>query len=74
MNQPLRLSPELILNEYHVQLANAHGELIRARCTISILEHDRNQAWARVAELEEELRGRKSAEAETIHVGSSPGV
>lgn len=74
MNQPVRISAEMVLNEYHNRLAAANGELIRAACTISVLEADRNQAWARVAQLEEELRGRTHDETEAIHIGSPPGV
>lgn len=72
-SEPIKLSAEDVLNEYHNRLAGMMGESIRHACVIARLEEDRNRAWARVTELEAQLHAQGN-EAEAFHVGSPPGV
>ena len=73
MTSPMNLSAETVLNEYHNRMHSMVAESVRHSALIRILEEDRNRAWARVEELENELRGRGD-EKEAVRIGTPPRV
>ena len=64
---------EWVLNEYQQRLSDLTAGNIRLTVMVHSVVMQRNNALRRVAELEEELRGR-GYEKEVIRIGSPPGV
>jgi hypothetical protein len=70
----VRVTAEMVLNEYYARMAAQTAEDIRKDCYIRLLEDELRRTWARVVELENQVNGGENLQTEAFHVGSSPGV
>lgn len=66
--------PEILLNEYHRRHSDISAANIRLVGMIHVIVAQRNSALKRCAELEEQLRGRESAQEAVTRIGNPPGL